>query len=286
MVSIMHVDTLPAENERNSRVYSGDLIIIRGHPRMADFLAMLRTRCRTYLSKDPERIHRHESDAKVEGAFAQLRANLRQDEQVNNAWRTTLAEMGVDVDVTYGDGVVVRGQTPHSNRVGSRLAPLSAHRDTWGSHIAAQTNWWAPLYATTPERTLALYPGYFERSVANDSAGWDFRLMVKAQKSNRIAEYPHLPTVHEAPPVSEALAISLFPGDLLCFSGAHLHATVPNTTELTRLSFETRTVNGNDAMAGIGAPNVDGGATYTAYQLFTHLTDGEKLGKLTANAGN
>lgn len=70
---------------------------------------------------------------------------------------------------------------------------------------------------------------------------------------------------------------------LLCFSGAHLHASVPNTTEAMRLSFETRTVNRADAIARYGAPIVDGGAVHTAYSMFEHIESGQKLGEFKVN---
>ena len=50
------------------------------------------------------------------------------------------------------------------------------------------------------------------------------------------------------------------PGDLLCFSGAHLHVGVPNSTGVARFSVETRTVDAEDAATRTGAPNVDGAA--------------------------
>lgn len=104
--------------------------------------------------------------------------------------------------------------------------------------------------------------------------------MLRAHGSGGANRYPLLPTSQEALPPEEGLAISLLPGDLLCFSGAHLHASVPNTIGKTHLSFETRTVNRGDAMADYGAPNVDGGAVYTTYSLFKHVENGHKLGGL------
>lgn len=275
MPAIMHVTKPLSETERNARIYGGDILIFRDFPRVAECLDALRARCLAYLGDDPVQVHTYQSDAAIEQRLDELRAALRRDDGVHHAWRVALAELGVDMDATYGDGVVVRGQPPGAQQAGSRLAPLAAHRDTWGSNINAQTNWWAPLYTTTPERTLALYPAYFARPVSNDSTGWDFKAMMRARKAGD--DYPLLPTATESPPQAEALAISLLPGDLLCFSGTHLHASVPNTTESTRLSFETRMVNGPDAIAGYGAPNVDGGAVHTAYSMFKHIESGHKL---------
>ena len=67
------------------------------------------------------------------------------------------------------------------------------------------------------------------------------------------------------------------PGDLLCFSGAHLHASVPNTTGLARFSVEVRTVDGGDFADDRGAPNVDGEAPRVAADWFRHPESGAAL---------
>ena len=64
------------------------------------------------------------------------------------------------------------------------------------------------------------------------------------------------------------------PGELLCFSGAHLHASRPNRTGRTRISIDLRTV---DVMDGQGAPNVDGLTRRTGYDWFHRLSDGACL---------
>jgi hypothetical protein len=64
------------------------------------------------------------------------------------------------------------------------------------------------------------------------------------------------------------LRVAIEPGDLLCFSGAHLHAGVPNHTALARFSIETRTVDVEDLAVGRGAPNVDGAAPRVARDWF------------------
>jgi|SRR5699024_11180565 len=280
MPALMHIAESLPEEERNMRIHAGDILVFRGPPRMSELLELLRSHCCRFLGSDPEQIHSREPAAAIEARLEHLRAELRRDERIGWAWHAVIEALGADTGNTYGDGVVVRGQPPQNAAGGVRTAPLSAHRDTWGSNIAAQTNWWAPLYTTTPERTLVLYPGYFDNPVANDSAGWDFRAMIRAQQTEPAGDYPLLPTVTATPPAHMALPISLCPGDLLCFSGAHLHASAPNMTDRTRLSFETRTVNGADIESGRGAPNVDGNARCTTYQLFRHIENRRPLGAL------
>ena len=67
------------------------------------------------------------------------------------------------------------------------------------------------------------------------------------------------------------------PGDLLCFSGAHLHASVPNTSAHARISVELRTVNRDDLERGRGAPDLDGRAPDTPLHWFRSMVDGSPL---------
>lgn len=279
MPAMVHLTTPLPEAERNVRIYAGDILVFHGFSEMRDLIAALRAHCVAHLGHKPEHAHEREPASTVNQATKALRQLVRKDAAVAQLFNTALAAVGVDRQATYGDGVVVRIQTPGNDA--QHLAPLAPHRDTWGSNISAQTNWWAPIYSTTPNRTLAMFPNYYDRVVANDSASWDFKELVRRFKSSHGApDYPLLPTAKDLPPWAEARPINLVPGDLLCFSGAHLHASVPNTTRRTRLSFESRTVNGMDALAARGAPNTDGCARWATYQVFKHLVTQQKLGEL------
>ncbi|MDL0432652.1 hypothetical protein QPM17_16040 [Marinobacter sp. TBZ242] len=280
MTAFYQLATPLPETERNARIYRGELIVFRGFDAMAELTDLLRGHCVSHLGNDPTSAHQSMSSSEIEQAAETLRAAIRKDNQLDPAWRQVLSAISTDLDETYGDGAVIRIQPPCSGAHGERVEPLRAHRDTWGSNLPAQINWWAPLYETTPERTLAIFPGLFTQVVENDSASWDFQEMVKAYRANSSRGYPLLPTATSAPAWEDALVVSLLPGDLLCFSGAHLHASVPNTTNLTRLSFETRTVNRSDMVAGLGAPDIDGSAPFITHQMFRHLPSGQKLGEL------
>ena len=68
---------------------------------------------------------------------------------------------------------------------------LPIHRDTWGSNIRKQLNWWAPLVPVAPERTLLLFPEYFYQPVPNTSEFWDFQQMKQHREMGK--PYPQLP---------------------------------------------------------------------------------------------
>ena len=63
------------------------------------------------------------------------------------------------------------------------------------------------------------------------------------------------------------------PGEVLLFSGAQLHASIPNTSGLARFSVDFRTVHVPDLMAGRGAPLVDVHCTGTAIRDFINVAD-------------
>jgi ectoine hydroxylase-related dioxygenase (phytanoyl-CoA dioxygenase family) len=78
------------------------------------------------------------------------------------------------------------------------------------------------------------------------------------------------------------LRLVIEPGDLLCFSGAHLHASVPNSTGVARFSVEVRTVDAGDVADDRSVPNVDGEAPHVAKDWFRHVDDDTPLTAVVA----
>lgn len=271
-------DALP-EDERNQRIHAGAILIWQRQPAVVELVERLARYLRSELGDDPEHAHRHMSADELAGAIQRMRKAVGADEYVSAGVAAMLATAGVDTAANYGDGLKVRAQTPQTHHGGRGTAALPAHRDTWGSNIMAQTNWWAPIFPTTTDRTIMLFPGWFERPVANDSADWDFaELLRRLKQDGPDTDYPFLPVATESPPAADALPINIAPGGLMAFSGAHLHASAANATDRLRFNLELRTVPEGEARADRGAPNVDGAAPRTTWQLFKRLSNGDKLG--------
>ena len=72
------------------------------------------------------------------------------------------------------------------------------------------------------------------------------------------------------------------PGDVLLFSGAHLHSSVLNVTGKTRFSTEMRIVDAADFARGEGAPNVDGRAPCRPTEWFRGMETKASLHKVAA----
>lgn len=65
---------------------------------------------------------------------------------------------------------------------------------------------------------------------------------------------------------------------VVAFSAAHLHGTVPNTTALNRFSTEVRTLYMPDVNANRGAPDVDGKPNAKAMVHWFHCLEQGKGG--------
>lgn len=199
------------------------------------------------------------------------------ESKASRLWRDIINETGVHSGAAAGsvlwDRVRLRIQRTHDHyddvsdpqySHGRFSSTLELHRDTWANNVQQQLNWWMPLVPISAGRTLALYPSYFEVPVQNNSSSWSIKEVKRHRDLN--IPYPQLPVVlYDCLNADEKTLLDqdktpvvIDPGDVLVFSGAHLHGSIINSTGLTRYSSEVRTVDQADVIANIGAPNVDG----------------------------
>ena len=147
---------------------------------------------------------------------------------------------------------------------GRYSSTLPLHRDTWASLVMQQLNWWTPLLDIDENRTLAIYPSYFAKELPNTTNSWSLSTLKEKRRAK--IPYPQLPQL-SMEKISKAelesiehdkQPIVIRPGDVMVFSGQHLHGSVINNTGLTRFSSEIRTVDIHDVKHNIGAKNIDG----------------------------
>ncbi len=248
------------------RAFRGELIVFR---RLNALDALLdRAREIAFAAfDDPVRDEgRLDSGLWREKAMA-ARRGFMNSETVADLLRALFAELGFDPEMTYRDRAILRFQPGRESCRTRRLRDLPPHRDSWGSNLMTQLNWWAPVFPVEPGATMEIWPDFFDRAVPNSSADWDIDAL-RVSGGN----YPLLPEADRPDQPGEPVLID--PGELLCFSGAHLHASRPNRTGRTRISIDLRTVDVTD---GPGAPNVDGRTRRTGYDWFHRLSDGACL---------
>jgi hypothetical protein len=252
----LHVLSGPLDDDaRAELLFAGDLIVFRDVGPLRALVAVA-----------------EEMIGDAGGDVDALERRFRTDPEPRRLCAAALADVGVDVERTYWDWLHLRVQPAGGGKAGWDSGTLGAHRDTWSSNVLAQANWWGPLRPIGPDRTIAFHLAYWSRPVANTSAAWDLEAIRAGAR-----DVPLVPEPAEPVDPSSELRIVVEPGDLLCFSGAHLHASVPNTSAETRFSFEVRTVGGDDLRAGRGAPNLDGEAPHTPFEWFRRIPDGAVL---------
>ena len=211
-------------------------------------------------------------DAPSEQEIGELKERFREDPRFERLMRSALEQVGVAAARTYWDPARLRIVPPAAER---EVGTIGFHRDTWGSNALAQTNWWLPLRPLTDERTIAFYPEYWCKPIANTSADWNLAAVRELRREGKPVAI--VPEPSEPVATDSELRMVVDPGDLLCFSGAHLHASVPNVSDGTRVSVELRTVNRDDLDRGRGAPDLDGRAPETPLHWFRSMVDGAPL---------
>jgi hypothetical protein len=269
----------------HDRIYRGDLLELSARPAMRALVMHARAFVEGALHPfDPQRMHEHLSHAGQVECIGRLQREFSQLPEIRATWMALLDALGLDPERTAGDRLHIRFQ-PHSPpgqhppRT-SATATVGFHRDTWGSNLYAQVNWWGPIYPVSAGRTFALYPSLWDRALDNGSAAFDIATILErshAHGRQSVGADEAIPHLRETLPDGLAQPVLIEPGNILAFSGAHAHAGVGNHTGLTRISFETRTVWIPDLLTGRGAPNIDGHARWAAPGLFRRLSDGRRL---------
>ena len=257
-----------APQQVSARLFAGELLVFRH----LDSTRAIVQRAQDILRRTFDTDHYLRAEFSLGAAAFRARATwarrrIARDPVIEQHWRQTLASVGYPLARLQRDRVRLRVVPAHADNCARALQPLPAHRDTWGSAIMAQVNWWLPLHELAPTRTMLVWPQCFTRPISNDSGEWDYERL----RSGADANYPLLPSA-TVEPDEPGLPVMLAPGELLAFSAAHLHAGVSDAAGLTRFSLDTRSVWTDDVAAGRGAPNVDGHQTRRRWEWFRDRT--------------
>ena len=255
----------PPPEQLSAGLFGGDLIVFRG----VDAVQTLLSRARTIVeaifeSANPCLAEGRLPAAAFQDRVRQARRRVQHDAAIEDAWQQILATLGFPPAEMQRDRLRLRVVPSRAGMRSRTSRPLAPHRDSWGSGIMAQINWWLPLYPLAPTRTMLIWPGRFEQSVDNTSAEWDYETLMQ----QRGGDYPLLPVARAAPP-EPGEPVLIEPGELLAFSAAHLHAGLADGSGLTRLSLDTRTVWRRDVDENRGAANVDGAPRRPHWEMFT-----------------
>lgn len=275
------IDSDMSDDERRERLYAGDIFLFTPTPASLELVNLGRRMLEEAFSPlDPRSIHHLKTAEEVAATLSVLKPAFIHHPECKRLLPQVMAERGADLEKLYFDVPRMRSAYP-SHFLSSGIAyAFHPHRDTWYSAPQCQLNWWLPIYSVDPNNGMGFYPRHFAEPVANNSEIYNY---YEWNTKNRASAAQHVKsdTREQPKPQGPVDAINLRyvppPGGLILFSGAQLHETVANTTDVARYSIDFRTVHVDDVRAKHGAPNIDAKSTGTTMRDYLHATDLSKL---------
>jgi hypothetical protein len=275
MPSILIDPELPGA-ELRQRLYHGDLVILTRLRSLTELVDYVRAELTALFAPHcPQHAHEHLEPADMARVLSTWKPNWIHAERSRQLVRQIIAEAGFDPQQTHYDVPKPRTSFPLGHLTSGIAFAFPWHRDVWYSAPAQQINWWLPVLPVSEQNAMSFDLSSFSRAVRNTSDEFDYYVnnarrfaagkSVGREGQARPAAIEHAPDVDLVPLPA--------PGQILLFSGAQLHRSIPNTSGLARFSVDFRTVDVADVTAGRGAPVVDAGCTGTAIRDFVRVQD-------------
>jgi Phytanoyl-CoA dioxygenase (PhyH) len=281
-VPTIYIDSGVSDEQRRHRLYGGDLFAYSAGQSATKLAELARELSEeAFAPHDPTVAQESMPAERYVEILAELKPAFIHHPRAKELIAALLSELGCDIERTYFDVPRLRTMA-HGEYLKAGLAyQFHAHRDTWFSAPHQQLNWWLPVYEVESENCMAFHPGYFDRPVQNSSAGYDYDEWSKTgrqQAAKQVKkETRKQPQPEEPLELEPDVRVVTPPGGTLIFSAAQLHSTVPNTTSRTRFSIDFRTVNLDDLVEGVAAPNIDSECTGTTLRDFLRASDLDPL---------
>lgn len=223
-------------------IFSGRIIIFRNNYFIIKIINLVSNLIQEYMKKEGVtdlNIKRNDSK-KFDYLIIDIQKNIKKNTKLKKNFRSFLNFIQFLNHETFIDKITLRYTSPLDSGTIGILKPLISHRDTWGSNILEQVNWWLPLSDIKNQNSIYILKNEFNRFVKNDSKEWDFLKYKK--NSNMLLSSPTSSKKFIIHPES---IVRIKRGDLLCFSGHHLHGSKQD--DFYRINLETRTVSKKDS---------------------------------------
>ena len=280
-MKVIHLNHPIADQERSELLFAGHLLVYTQRESMIELVQYTKALLKEHLNGlDPALAQHQLSKESFLMATGAAQTQFRCSDKARQLFFRALTECGIVPRNCYYDHFPLRVVPFAEQHKGADRAAIGHHRDTWGSNINCQQNWWAPIFDLTEERTIAIYPDYWEKPLANTTATWCFDTLLEKRNQTqreRSFNYPNAPSPIEGVNEDGVVKLVIQPGDVLNFASAQLHASVPNTSNATRFSVEMRTINVDDLATMRQAPNVDNAGTKPMYAWFKNIETKQAL---------
>jgi hypothetical protein len=277
-MTALRFDSPLDDDARRQRLYAGELFVYSPTKASLEFCEFARGMIReAFAGRDPELAQHEMPVAEFAALLAELKPRFIHHPESKRLIRAMLVAHGCSAQDTYFDVPRLRTSTSNGYLTTGIAYAFHPHRDTWYSAPLCQLNWWMPVFDVAPDNAMAFHPQYWDRPVANTSAGYDYQRWNATSRFNA-AQHVGTDTREQPKPLEPVatdpdLRIVAPVGGVMIFSGAQLHSSIPNTSGRTRFSIDFRTVHGGDAASLAGAPNVDSRCTGTSMPDYLRIED-------------
>jgi hypothetical protein len=279
----VHIDPSFDDEERRRRLFGGDVLVYTHVPEIAAFAAFTREMItEVFAPHEPTTVHEVLSPDELAEILIEFKPRFIHHPESIAHVRSIATALGLDLDAVHADVPKLRTAFPQGGLSTGIAYAFQPHRDTWYSAPLQQINWWLPVWPVAENNIMEFFPRGFGHTVENSSASYDYTAWNAWRSRMKEISGGQDTRVHPAPlqPLdADEPRLCLVPpvGGVMVFSGDQLHASIPNTSGLTRYSIDFRTVHLGDLQAGRGAPGVDVAATGTALRDFHRLQDDAPL---------
>jgi hypothetical protein len=278
------VDPDVSSDDLRQQLYAGNLVILTRLQALRNFVEYTREELAgLFRPHDPEHVHEHIDPPEMAKILGAWKPRFIHSERSRKLVRAIIAEAGFPAGGTHYDLPKPRTSFPVGHLTTGVAFAFPWHRDVWYSAPAQQVNWWLPIFPVRESNAMSFDLARFDRAVPNSSDTFDYyrnnasRQTTATQVTREVQARPG--ALNHEP--GQELIILPAPGEVLLFSGAQLHASIPNTSGRARFSVDFRTVDVADLMAGRGAPVVDVHCTGTAIRDFINVADESSFNEQT-----
>lgn len=207
----------------------------------------------------------------IEKKIIFLQNLIKRNIQIKKKFSGFLYTIGFESESTFMDKICLRYSNSFSKNQLGILKSLGPHRDTWGSNIFEQINWWFPTHNIESLNSLFIVPCKFSKKIINNSNSWNFEK--HKQNPKNVNSSPEA----EKKKINNKIIFKLNKGDIICFSGHHLHGT--NHGKTVRISIETRTVSLQDKKKFLIPKNLDSNSKIIKSNWFKNIENGACLSR-------
>jgi len=267
-MTTLYFDASMSDDKRRELLYQGDLFVYSSLPSSRALCQLGQEMAEEAFAPLEPEVAQYEMPVEdYARLLSALKPKFIHHPKSKQLIQQMLAEFGCDLEKTHFDVPRMRTSTSQGYLTTGIAYAFHPHRDTWYSAPMCQLNWWLPIFPVESDNSMAFHPYYWNHALRNGSAEYNYQEWVATSRFNAAqnikTDTRKQPHPEEPVELDPQIRVITPVGGVLIFSAAHLHSSVPNTTDKTRFSIDFRTVHIDDSFAKIGAPNLDSHCTGT-----------------------